>query len=160
MGLDQYLKRNTYVKNWDHFQPEEVWEVTAKQGGEEVELENVMYIVEEVHYWRKCNAIHKYFVENVQDGVDDCGEYYVPHDVLRDLRDKCEDVVDLLEYDGYTTEKKNEMLDSLLPPQSGFFFGSTEYDEWYHNDIQDTLEMLNKILNRDKIGEIYYNSSW
>ena len=31
----------------------------------------------EVAYWRKANAIHGWFVYNIQDGVDDQNEYYV-----------------------------------------------------------------------------------
>ena len=29
-------------------------------------------IIEQVGYWRKANQIHNWFVENVQDGEDDC----------------------------------------------------------------------------------------
>jgi hypothetical protein len=47
----------------------------------------------------------------------------------------------------------------LLPSTSGFFFGNTEYDEWYYNDIQNTIEILEKALE-DKDGEYYYSSSW
>ena len=43
----------------------------------------------EIIYWRKANAIHKWFVENVQEGVDDCGEYEVTVEQLTELRDLC-----------------------------------------------------------------------
>lgn len=34
-------------------------------------------IMTEIAYWRKANHIHKWFVDNVQYGVDDCGTYEV-----------------------------------------------------------------------------------
>ena len=43
----------------------------------------------EVMYWRKANAIHKWFVDNVQGGEDDCREYPVSNDQLIELRDTC-----------------------------------------------------------------------
>ncbi|NLK92374.1 MAG: hypothetical protein GX273_04465 [Bacteroidales bacterium] len=41
----------------------------------------------EIMYWRKANEIHNWFVENVQNGVDDCGYYEVSIDQLYDLMD-------------------------------------------------------------------------
>jgi hypothetical protein len=49
--------------------------------------------------------------------------------------------------------------EQLLPSSSGFFFGNTEYDEWYYNDIQNTIEILEKALE-DEDGDYYYSSSW
>lgn len=40
-------------------------------------------------YWRKCNQIHRWFVENVQSGNDDCREYDVEIDQLKSLRELC-----------------------------------------------------------------------
>jgi hypothetical protein len=42
-------------------------------------------VIEEVMYWRKANQIHKWFVDNVQDGVDDCKEYWVSEEKLQEL---------------------------------------------------------------------------
>jgi hypothetical protein len=50
----------------------------------------------------------------------------------------------------------------LMPTRSGFFFGSTEYDEWYMGDIQHTVERIRKILDEPAFekSEFYYQASW
>jgi len=52
-----------------------------------------------------------------------------------------------------------EDIKDLLSTVNGFFFGSTEYDEWYINDIEDTIKQLEPILEEEG-GEFYYQSSW
>ena len=41
---------------------------------------------------------------------------------------------------------------------SGFFFGGTDYDEWYYNDIENTIKILESALEDG--DEFYYSSSW
>ncbi len=151
MGLDMYLSKKTYVKQWDHQSPEEQYEVVVTKGGKPVDgikAKRVKYIEEEVGYWRKANQIHRWFVENVQRGEDNCGEYYVSKDDLETLLDLCEKV-----------KADHSLADELLPSVSGFFFGGTEYDEWYFNDIDNTIEILKEALD-DMRGDYYYSSSW
>jgi hypothetical protein len=151
MGLDMYLSKKTYVKQWDHQSPEEKYEVKVTKGGEPVEAikaSRVKYIEEEIGYWRKANQIHRWFVENVQEGKDDCGEYYVGDNQLQELLDVCKKVT-----------ADNSLAESLLPSASGFFFGATNYDEWYFEDVKNTISILEDAL-QSKGGEIYYSSSW
>ena len=42
-------------------------------------------IFEEVAYWLKANHIHNWFVQNLQDGVDECQYVFVEEDDLRCL---------------------------------------------------------------------------
>ncbi len=125
---------------------------------ESIKSSRVKYIEEEVAYWRKANQIHNWFVQNVQDGVDDCKEYYVGIDDVMNLLDACKQVKD-----------DNSKAEELLPSASGFFFGNVEYDEWYFNDIDYTIEVLEGLLKETYktkdgkeyfTGEIYYQSSW
>ena len=59
--------------------------------------------------------------------------------------------------------KDNKSLaKSQLPTQQGFFFGGTEYDESYFDGVQDTIEILKKVLEETDFEEsvITYQSSW
>ncbi len=104
----------------------------------------------QVAYWRKANQIHKWFVDHVQDGKDDCNEYRVTRDQLQLLVDNCKLVL-----------INKEEAKTLLPRQEGFFFGSYEYDEYYWYDIQDTIEQLERVLNEyPEEWEFQYQSSW
>jgi hypothetical protein len=56
-------------------------------------------IIEQVGYWRKANQIHNWFVENIQDGIDDC-DYHreVTEEDLEELLDVCKRVLDSCEF--------------------------------------------------------------
>jgi hypothetical protein len=101
-----------------------------------------------VGYWRKANHIHNWFVENVQKGVDDCGMYQVHPEMLVDLMEKCVKVT-----------ADHSLAPELLPTTPGFFFGSTDYDEYYFRDVDHTLDVLGKVFGRFG-SKIYYQSSW
>ena len=150
MGLDMYLDKRTYVKQWDYIDEAKQYTVEVTRGGEPTSIDpkKVKYIIEEAGYWRKANAIHKWFVDNIQDGVDDCRDAYAERRDLQTLLDLCRIVI--------IDKSKAEQL---LPSTSGFFFGNTEYDEWYYNDIQNTIEILEKALEYEA-GDYYYSSSW
>lgn len=153
MGLDMYLHKKHYVMNWDWMSDKEKHTISVKQGGKKVNkinTERVAYIVELVMEWRKFNALHKWFVDNCQDGVDDCRESYVDVDDLKML----------LETLTYVLENKDTATE-LLPPTNGFFFGTDVMDKWYWNDIESTIIQLKNILEEDNSGaHFYYRSSW
>lgn len=105
----------------------------------------------QVGYWRKENAIHRWFVDNVQDGEDNCAEYFVSREKLQELKELCEKVL-----------ADNSLADEELPTADGFFFGSTDYDEWYFSGLRDTVEIVNTVLSSPEYEnwEFYYQSSW
>lgn len=150
MGLDMYLSKKTYVKQWEFQSPEEKYEVIVTQGGkplESIKANRVKYIEEEVGYWRKANQIHNWFVKNLQNGVDDCGEYYIEADELKKLLDACKKV-----------QNDHSLAESLLPSASGCFFGTTDYDDWYFEQIKNTIDILEDALSDGNY--FYYSSSW
>lgn len=152
MGLDSYLYKKSYVRSGDWYKQEARMEVEVKTGGkvdERIKSERIRYIVEEVAYWRKANQIHNWFVANVQGGVDNCQSSYVGRDNLEELLDLCKQV-----------DSDNELADSLLPTTSGFFFGGTEYDEWYFKDIKNTITFLEDCLSDELADEFEYSASW
>lgn len=115
---------------------------------------NVRKIIFEVGYWRKSNAIHNWFVTNVQEGVDDCGDYRVGREKLQELKILVEEVID-----SYKKKNKN-VIKSILPPTSGFFFGSTEIDEYYNEDMNKTKKILDNALSMPDNVDFIYHSSW
>lgn len=103
-------------------------------------------------YWRKANAIHAWFVHNCQNDVDECEENDVSREHLEQLRSVCQEVLD-------DTSKAG----ALLPPQAGFFFGSTDIDEWYLEDLKLTIDQIDHCLKiADDLGDVQfsYRSSW
>lgn len=161
MGLDMYLYVDEYVsrKHWDK----------RDDNGEPVDnpqfetiasvLRSTKHIQEEswtglsiqvpVGYWRKANAIHGWIVNNCADGVDECQEITLHREALEDLLNTCKKVLVNPDY-----------ADELLPPQSGFFFGSTEVDEWYINDLKYTVELLEGLLKDEELDYFIYRASW
>lgn len=102
----------------------------------------------EIGYWRKSNHIHKWFVDNIQDGIDNCASYTVSKEQLIELKEVCQQVLD-----------NKELAEELLPTQNGFFFGSTEYGEYYFEELKDTIEIIDKALSLD-YDYFVYHSSW
>jgi hypothetical protein len=152
MGLDMYLSAKKHVSNYD-FRPEE--QKLNKQLKESLGLTHMnrddssVEVSINVGYWRKANAIHKWFVDNVQDGDDNCRAYYVSRETLEKLLATVNHVVE--------TKDATD-----LPPTQGFFFGSDKVDDWYWEDMTDTQNMLKNILEDENLKEyeFEYQSSW
>lgn len=110
---------------------------------------------EEAAYWRKANAVHKWFVENVQDGKDECEPHVVTREQLESLIEDCMLVL--------SNRDDRELIEQTLPTTSGFFFGSTAYDDMYFEDLLYTVDKLNEVLDSseyDQETEFVYRSSW
>lgn len=154
MGLDMYLSAKKYLsKYFDPADSEKINAINDMFGiaGEEDGDYGAQEVTFRVAYWRKANAIHQWFVDNIQDGTDDCGEYGVPRESLEELMALCEQII--------ASPKKGK---DLLPTANGFFFGSTEYDEYYLDDVRYTVERIKKILADTAFTrcDFYYQSSW
>ena len=179
MGLDMYLSRKHFIWSSDR------GEVKITGTKSRIDGSKVKYIIEEAGYWRKANQIHNWFVNNVQGGEDDCKPYYVDKEDLQKLLDLCKQVkaasklIDGEIVNGYSYEKdasgelvkkpnleKGKIIEDpsvakeLLPTGSGFFFGSTDYDEWYLKDIDNTIEILEECLSYEGDVDYEYESSW
>src|SRR5210317_989572 len=101
MGLDMYLTARKSFFHKDDEVAKKISELFPELDGMIIRDINI-----DVVYWRKANAIHQWFVDNVQDGEDDCGEYYVPRSDLEELSEKCGKVL-----------KNRELASQLLPVQ-------------------------------------------
>lgn len=148
MGLDMYLNAREVIN--DAFKDVEDynnWWANDGIPGLEPELGEAI----EVGYWRKVNAVHGWFVRNCQNGVDECQLSVVTREQLQQLYDICYQII-----------QKPSLASQLLPVTSGFFFGGSEYDEWYHNGVEQTAEIIYKALHDDEYDDMYftYQSSW
>lgn len=153
MGLDMYLTAKKYL--WSDKDKD-----ISKQISDLIDIDSdpqkrfngsslvVKGISVEAMYWRKANAIHNWFVCNIQGGKDDCKEYKVDRGHLEELLSSCRQAL----------ETKNP---EILEPVGGFFFGSTAIDQYYWDDIQVTAKGLEKALSLpEKEYDFYYQSSW
>ena len=157
MGLDMYLEARKYVSGYD-FRPvteqntyEDLLSLTGVSKSILPESATPSATVSiGAMYWRKVNAVHNWLVENVQSGVDDCKSYWASRDTLKELQDLCRKVTD-----------NHALAEELLPTGAGFFFGDTEYTEWYFQDIETTEKELGKLLDKfTDEWEFYYTASW
>ena len=120
MGLDMYLNKRIRVN---------------KDSVDEV-----------IVYWRKANAIHKFFTD-INEQYESCETIEVTKDMLGDLLDRCSMVL-----------ADRSKASELLPATEGFFFGSTKYDDLYFDKIEKTIEDITHILSDGDIkdGDLYY----
>ena len=116
-----------------------------------------------VGYWRKANAIHKWILDNCAtkdkwaDPIDDCRPIEIPVEKLEELLDDCKKVLE-----------DHSLATELLPTTDGFFFGSTEYDEWYFRTIEETIDIIEPVIDfmkhmleiKDSSWDVIYEASW
>ena len=141
---------------------------------------------EEVGYWRKANAIHGWFERKYGDGepLENCKDYYVKKEDLIELRDLCKHVLERLKvtagkvqngskynptigewegtYEDGEVISNPELAKELLPTQDGFFFGSTNYDQFYISDLESTVEQIDNILENTDFEQedVVYMAWW
>ena len=157
MGLDMFLSARKHLSAYEpnEAKVKEFVEEATKEYRNNFQVSEVVF---EVAYWRKANQIHKWFVNNVQNGVDDCGYYSVG---VEDISKLYETVVEVI--------KDPTKAETLLPTSSGFFFGDISYSEYYLSDLHHTEQMLKPVVEMfDKAAkdgtyvslDFYYYSSW
>ena len=156
MGLDMYLKGKRYLSKYfnegDDQLAESIQQKFPELSGKTDHFGQGPLVKEisiDAGYWRKANAIHDWFVRECQGGEDDCGYYYVGREQLVELKELCQKVLD-----------DRSLAKELLPTASGFFFGSTEYDDWYFQDLEQTIRIIDDVLALPKQWEFEYHSSW
>lgn len=99
----------------------------------------------ESEYNKIMSEIEKDFFGFVEKNTDIC---------LDDYRGKSY----YIELDEFT---KQNLLGNILPTTSGFFFGSTDYDEWYFKDVEDVRNKFSKLLDEIDWGnETLYMHCW
>ncbi len=155
MGLDMYLTAKKYHSDgsWRSENQRAEFQKLKSLSNVGTVIDKVdmphIYLEVSVGYWRKQNAIHKWFVDNTAAGEDDCRTSYVGREQLEELRTLCQKVIDA-----------PKDADETLPAQEGFFFGGTEYDEWYFSGLKDTVNIVDTALSMPSEWEFEYHASW
>ena len=162
MGLDQYLTAKKYIAKWsygdgykDRWVTQEFQDALPMDAPDITQYSQFAGISIEypVGYWRKANAIHNFFVQEVGEEVDDCREMWVDRDVLVELRSRCDDVL--------KADNMEEMAQEVgLETVGGFFFGDTSYGDWYKDDLRLTIDICDHVLALPEEYSIYYQASW
>lgn len=152
MGLDMYLDATVHLSKFDQDKESLAKRESIRESFPEIKSTGNLDYVKvtfEAGYWRKANAIHKWFVENVQYGEDECNPYPAYREQLESLLNICKQI-----------KEDHSLADELLPTGDGFFFGSTEYDDWYFEDINSTIDIIEYALSLPDKYRFIYHSSW
>lgn len=145
MGLDMYIMAKKFI--WTEEQKEkeqDIFKLFPEMKG--FEFQRIEF---EVAYWRKANMIHNWFVTNIQKEKDDCGDYDISKKDLESLKSDCLQVL-----------KDKKLASEVLETKTGFFYGSQDYDEYYFEELQRTVEIIDKILKLSECWDLQYISSW
>ena len=89
---------------------------------------------EEVGYFRKVNFLVSYFEIRGYD-IENCKPIEVSEDDILELANRCKLVL-----------SNHQLASEILPTTSGFFFGSTDYDEYYFQDVEEVLKYCTDVL--------------
>lgn len=105
----------------------------------------------EVAYWRKANQVRQWLVDHTDLHPDDnCRIIPVTKDILEQLIKDCEEVI-----------THPQRAEEIMSTSAGFFFGSYDYDEWYFEQIQDTIRQIKSILETtDFDNEVIEYTEW
>ena len=152
MGLDMYLSAKRYLyRDADEPISDGINELLGIPSDKSKRFHGASFVAKEISIeamgWRKANAIHGWFVRRCQGGEDNCKEYYVSREQLQELVELCHEALDKPDHE-------------VLEPTAGFFFGSYEKDEWYYQDLKNTIEGIERALELPQSFEFYYQSSW
>lgn len=106
----------------------------------------------EIGYFRKVNFLVKFFKKKGFD-VPNQIPLVINREDAEELLSKCEEVL-----------KDHSKGPELLPTMSGFFFGSTDYDDYYYDDVEAVRDYVKDKLLPEfdtlKEGEYIYFETW
>ena len=96
---------------------------------------NALY--SEVAYFRKVNFLLPYF-----NYEENCSEVVIDKYEVEELIVDCKRVLAAKD-----TDEAESVANEFLPTEEGFFFGNTDYDEWYFKDVQEVMDKFTEILD-------------
>jgi hypothetical protein len=98
--------------------------------------------------WRKANQIHRWFKVHKTNGEEiNCDPVEVTVNDLLKLKMDCREVIG-----------NHELAPVILPTENGFFFGGTDYDQYYFEDLEQTINIIDKV--NFEAGPVFYDAWW
>lgn len=164
MGLDMYFyaRKTTYksFSKWD--KPDRANEVSYPEDLKifsdyiyDINFKSVQTEIRyQIGYFRKFNALHSYIVKTFADGIDNCQDIILYKEDVEQIKKVLDDVLN--------AHQQVEKAKELLPTQSGFFFGGTDYDEFYFEDVKDAADLMQSFLDNFDFEsyQLVYQASW
>ena len=163
MGLDMYFyaRKTTYksFSKWDEPGTDKTsYPEDLKTFSDYIYDRNFKSVHTEIRYqigyFRKFNALHSYIVKTFANGVDDCQDIILYKEDVEQIKKVLDDVLN--------AHQQVEKAKELLPTQSGFFFGGTDYDEYYFEEAKVAADLMQSFLDNfdfDKY-QLIYEASW
>lgn len=107
--------------------------------------------VEDV-YFRKLNWIRNWLVKHLDLNEDECAEnVLVPKEKLEELLSDVRAVLN-----------NHDLAEQLLPTKGGFFFGGTDYSDYYFDSLIGIETEIQALLTTTdfETEDVYYDESW
>ena len=127
-------------------------------------MENHVDKLNPAAYWRKANHIHEWFSVNVlgnQPGTNGRKFGRVSKEQLLELRGMCTAVLTRCTNESNKIEIDEDFCRMMFPPtESVPYGGSTEYGEEFIEDMQTTIEQIEKLLHTTNFqkNKLFYYS--
>lgn len=106
----------------------------------------------EIGYFRKVNFLVKFFEDRGFDTLNQ-DPFNITREYAEELLSRCNKVLEV-----------HSLAETLLPTMEGFFFGSTDYDDHYFENVKDVRDYVKNTLlpEFDKLdyNEGIYFGTW
>lgn len=166
MGLDMYLYAEKYENEYDNktlSYPKEL----------KNEIKEISFLSKstsyKIGYWRKFNALHSFIINKFANGIDECQRIYLSDEKIKEILNVLKEVKESFIIATIKEEKddfiiyENPIAEKLLPTKAGFFFGNSNYDSFYLNNVEISISIFEKVLKlleKNNDYYIYYQASW
>lgn len=85
----------------------------------------------EIGYFRKVNFLVSFFEHQLGQEIENLRNVRIDREDAEELLKRCDEVL-----------KDHSKAEELLPTCPGFFFGGTEYDDYYFDDVQSVKDYV------------------
>ena len=166
MGLDQYITIRHKSTNAAYTKFNNYWNLSDEErAGKREPKDPAADLI--IGYFRKHHSIHKWFVNNIQNGNDDCGRYEIQLKDIENLKELCEEILshvtkekrepkfytgsdgeqhEVWQMDKYTVDEEGkEIIDEKLPSHHQSIY-DTKYTDDYFWTLENAIEVLGKVI--------------